>query len=185
MKALSYPQVKRNTIVSILIDVSALVFIYFVPTISHLINLPLYLIEPMRLMLVFALVHSNKTNVYIIALTMPLFSFFMSGHPVFPKMLLIAIELAINAYLFYFLVRKIKSVFLAIFLSIIISKIIYYLLKFGLINLAILNTAVISTPLFIQLITTLVFSSYLYLFYKKNNCIKNELERKKEFPKRY
>ena len=177
MKVLSYPHIKRNNLVSILIDLSALAFIYFVPTISHLINLPLYLIEPMRLMLVFALVHSNKTNAYIIALTLPLFSFFMSGHPVFPKMVLIAIELAINVYLFYFLARKIKSVFPAIFLSIIFSKIIYYLLKFGLISLTILNTEVISTPLFIQLITTLVFSSYLYLFYKKNNRIKNELDR--------
>lgn len=167
MKALSTQLAKKNTLTSILIDLGALTFIYLVPTISHIINLPVYLIEPMRLMLIFALVHTNKTNAFIIALTMPLFSFLVSGHPVFPKMLLIAFELTLNVYLFYFLIRKIKSVFPAIFLSIILSKIIYYLLKFGLVSMTIIDGSVISTPLTIQLITTIVFSSYLYLFYRK------------------
>lgn len=168
MKALSTQLTKKNTLTSILIDIGALTFIYLVPTISHIINLPVYLIEPMRLMLIFALVHTNKTNAFIIALTLPLFSFLVSGHPVFPKMILIAFELSLNVYLFYFLASKIKSVFPAIFLSIILSKVIYYMLKFGLVSMAIIDGTVISTPLTIQLITTIVFSSYLFLFYRKN-----------------
>jgi hypothetical protein len=167
MKTLSARLTKKNTLTSLLLDLGALTFIYLVPTISHLTNLPVYLIEPMRLMLIFALVHTNKTNAFIIALTMPLFSFLVSGHPVFPKMLLIAFELTLNVYLFYFLARKIKSVFPAIFLSIIVSKIIYYLLKFGLVSMAFIDGSVISTPLTIQLITTIVFSLYLFLFYRK------------------
>jgi hypothetical protein len=167
MKALSTQLTQKNTLTSILIDLGALTFIYLVPTISHIINLPVYLIEPMRLMLIFALVHTHKTNAFIIALTMPLFSFLVSGHPVFPKMLLIAFELSLNVYLFYYLAKKIKSVFPAILLSIILSKVIYYLLKFGLVSMAVIDGTVISTPLTIQLVTTIVFSSYLYLFYRK------------------
>jgi len=167
MKALSAQLSQRNTISSILIDLGALTFIYLVPTISHLFNVPVYLIEPMRLMLIFALVHTNKTNAYIIALSMPIFSFLISGHPVFPKMVLIALELSLNVYLFYFLVKKIKSVFPSIFLSIVLSKIIYYLLKFGLVSMVIIDGAVISTPITIQVITALVFSLYVYFFFKK------------------
>lgn len=174
MKALLYPLVQKRTIVSILIDISALAFIYFVPTISHLISLPVYFIEPMRLMLIVALVHSSKKNAYLIALSMPVFSFLISGHPLFPKMLLIAFELSLNVFLFYALLSKTKRIFPSILLSIVLSKMIYYLIKFGLIKLTIIDSGLISTPLFIQTITAFVFSLYLYLFYKHDQEIINE-----------
>ncbi len=166
MEALAQSIKQKKTIFSALIDISALVFIYFVPTISHLISLPLYFIEPMRMMLIFALVHTHKNNAYLLALTLPLFSYFISGHPVLPKMMLITFELSFNVFLFYLFSSKIKSVFPAILLSIIISKLAYYLIKYILINIAIIHSGLISTPIFIQLITTLVFSTYLYLVYK-------------------
>jgi hypothetical protein len=167
MKTLSGSIIKKTTIISILTDISALAFIYLVPTISHVINLPVYLIEPMRLMLVLALVHTNKQNAYLLALTMPLFSMIISGHPVFPKMMLIAIELSVNVFLFYLLTNKMKYMFPAILLSILFSKMIYYLLKFILIQFAVLNTGLIATPILVQLITTVLFSLYLFRFYKK------------------
>lgn len=173
MKALLQPLVQKRTILSILIDISALAFIYFVPTISHLISLPVYFIEPMRLMLVVALVHTNKSNAYLIALTMPVFSFLISGHPLLPKMILIAFELSLNVFLFYALIGLTKRLFPSILLSIIISKIVYYLLKFGMIQFAIIDSGLISTPIFIQLITTVVFSSYLFIFYRKNQQKRN------------
>ena len=168
MKALTLPLIQRSTLISILTDIFALAFIYLVPTISHLISLPVYLIEPMRLMLILALVHTNKRNAYILALTMPLFSFLISTHPVFPKMMLIAFELSLNVFLFYVMMNKIKYLFPSILLSIIISKILYYILKFSLINLAIIHTELVSTPILIQLVTTVLFSLYLFLFYRKN-----------------
>lgn len=167
MKVLSKTLLQKQTITSVLIDISALVFIYFVPTISHLIALPVYFIEPMRLMLVFAMVHTNKKNAYLIALTLPIFSFLISAHPVLPKMLLISFELSLNVFLFYLFSKKMKNIFPAILSSIIISKVVYYLIKFGLINFAIINSGLISTPIYIQLITTLVFSTYLYLVFRK------------------
>ena len=65
----------KQNIKSIILDIAAIAFIYFVPTISHILSLPVYYIEPMRLMLILALVHTTKQNAYIIALTLPLFSF--------------------------------------------------------------------------------------------------------------
>lgn len=152
---------------SILFDLIAITFIYFVPAISHLLSLPVYLIEPMRLMLIVALVHTTKQNAYILAVTLPLFSFIVSAHPVFPKMLLISFELGLNVFLFHLLVSKFRSTFFPIFLSILGSKVMYYLIKFGLIQFAVLKSGLISTPIIIQVIMTLLFSSYLFIFYKK------------------
>ena len=96
---------KLNT-KSIVLDIFALAFIYFVPTISHLLNIPLYLIEPMRIMLILAIVHTSKKNAYIIALTLPLFSFLVSAHPNIFKVLLITAELVLNVWLFFELSKK-------------------------------------------------------------------------------
>jgi len=167
MTATSSSLFQKMTWKAIFIDIVALAFIYLVPTISHLLSVPIYLIDPMRLMLILAIVHSNKANGYILALTMPVFSMIISGHPAFPKMILIAIELAMNVFLFYLLLKKLKQPFLAIFLSIVMSKILYYLLKYFLIQLTIIHTELISTPIFIQLITTAVFSIYLMIFLRR------------------
>ena len=165
MKTITTTFSQRTMWVSILMDTGALVFIYLVPSISHLISLPVYLIEPMRLMLILALVHTNKKNAYMLALTMPLFSFLISSHPVVPKMMLITFELVLNVFLFYLLSKRMKYLFPAILLSILISKTIYYMLKFGLIELMVIDTGLITTPVMVQLVTTSVFSLYVYLFY--------------------
>ncbi len=158
---------QRIPLTGILIDMSALAFIYLVPSLSHLLSLPVYLIEPMRLMLVLALVHTSKRNSYILALSMPLFSFIISGHPVFAKMFLIGMELSLNVFLFYLLAGRMKNVFPAIFLSIVLSKAVYYLMKFTLIRLAVMDTSLVATPLLIQLVMTLVFSTYLAVMLRK------------------
>jgi len=168
MKILSRSNLQNTMVISILTDIGALAFIYLVPAISHLLSLPVYLIEPMRLMLILALVHTGKSNAYLLTLTLPLFSMVITGHPVFPKMLLIAFELSMNVFLFYLLAKRIKSVFPAIFISIVISKMLYYALKFLLIRLAFIETGLITTPILIQVVMTFLFSIYLYLFFRKN-----------------
>lgn len=152
----------NKTLSYVLFDIVALSFIYFVPTISHLLSVPLYLIEPMRIALILALVHTTKRNAYIIAVTLPIFSFLVSAHPVFLKMILISAELVLNVWIFYLLFNRTKNAFVSILTSIIVSKGVYYLTKFGLISFALLTTSdLIATPLYIQLVTSLVFSSYL------------------------
>lgn len=153
---------QKTAIKSILIDISALAFIYFVPTLSHLLSLPIYLIEPMRLMLILIIAHTSRKNAYLIALTLPLFSFLISAHPFFLKTMLITLELVFNVWLFYFLADRMKNQFAAMVTSIFASKLLYYLLKFGLISFALIDSALISTPIWIQVVTMLIYSGYLF-----------------------
>jgi hypothetical protein len=158
----------KSTIYHIVFNSIALAFIYFVPTISHLLSFPMYLIEPMRIALILAMVHTTKVNAYVIAITLPLFSYLVSGHPVFYKMLLISGELMLNVWFFYLVLSRTKNAFASIFSSIVFSKMVYYLAKFVIIALIFKSTeSIVSTPLYIQLATTLVFSIYLGLVFGK------------------
>lgn len=168
MSTIAEISLKRENKRSIFLDVLALIFIYFVPTISHLLSLPIYYIEPMRIVLILALTHTTKQNAFILALTLPLFSFLISAHPVLPKMILITFELNLNVYLFFLFAKKLKNNFTAILLSIIASKLVYYIIKFGLIEFAVLKSGLISTPILIQAIMILLFSSYIKFFIKDN-----------------
>lgn len=151
---------------SVVLDLFALALIYFLPAISHLIGFPLYLIEPMRIMLILAIAHTSQRNAYLLALTLPLFSFVISAHPSFLKMLLISAELVLNVWLFYYILKLAKNHFAAMLSSIIISKVIYYGIKFMLISFVMLSGSLVSTPIYIQLITSVVFSGYVFLIFR-------------------
>ncbi len=146
---------------AILIDVIALAFIYFIPALSRLLNLPVYLIEPMRLMLILAIAHTTKFNACLLALVMPFFSLLISGHPLIFKTLPMVFELVLNVWLFFFLVKKIKEPFFAMLLSILISKLVYYGLKYLVIITGLLDMELISTPIYIQLVMMVIFSGYI------------------------
>lgn len=146
----------------VLLNLGALLFVYFVPTLSHLLGIPLYLIEPMRLVLVLALVHTRPSNAYLLALTLPLFSFAVSAHPHLLKMILITGELLFNVWLFFFVAEKFKTnKGVALGISILLSKAAYYVVKFGLISALLIEGSLVSTPLWVQAITLVVFSIYL------------------------
>ena len=161
-KALSVIEIKSN-IKTYLIDFFLLLSIYFLPAISHLFAFPIYYLDPMRIALVVALIHTSKKNAYIIALTLPLFSFLISSHPQILKSFLLSAELIINLSLFFLLKEKLKNVFTSLFISIVISKVIYYSLKFVLIYFALLNDKLFSTPFYFQLISVIILSTYIYL----------------------
>ncbi|MCF8228951.1 MAG: hypothetical protein K9G58_04015 [Bacteroidales bacterium] len=153
---------------SALLDILGLLFVYFVPSISHLLNFPLYLLEPMRIMVVLAMVHTHRKNAYILALTLPLFSFLVSAHPHFLKSLLITAELVLNVWLFYAIFSRMKNAFAAIIFSVVLSKIFYYLIKFFLITALLIEGGLVSTPIYIQLIMTVIFGLYMAMFLKQN-----------------
>lgn len=160
----------KEIIRSSVFDVFAVTLIYFVPAISHLFALPIYFIEPMRLMLILSIVHTSNRNAYILAASLPTFSFLISAHPVLPKVMLITGELLFNVWLFFYLTEKFKNKFTSMVLSITISKIAYYVVKFGLISFVLLEGSLISTPIIIQIITMLVFSGYVFLLKDKFNA---------------
>ncbi|KAF5070567.1 hypothetical protein DSECCO2_220770 [anaerobic digester metagenome] len=164
---MSTASLSRRTITnSIIINTTAILLIYFTPALSHFLNFPLYLIEPMRLMLVLAMIHSDRRNAYLLALTLPLFSFAVSAHPAIYKMLLITFELLFNVWLFYTFRNRMKNIFAAMVSAIIISKAAYYGFKAIFISLALIGPGLISTPIWIQLLITLLFSCYALLLLK-------------------
>jgi hypothetical protein len=150
------------TIKSVLLDLLFLTFIYFVPALTHLISLPVYFIEPMRLMLVFAILHTSRNNAFLIALTLPIFSYLISAHPSLIKSGLISIELFVNTLLFFQIVKRIPNAFWAMMIAVLTSKLLYYGIKFSLLNLAVMEGSLVSTPLMIQVVMMLLFSGYAY-----------------------
>jgi len=148
---------------TVVFDLLALLAIYLVPAISHLLSLPVYYIEPMRIMLILAIVHTSRKNAYLIALTLPLFSMLISAHPSLVKTSLITGELLLNVWLFFLLSEKLSNKTLSIFLSIVVSKIFYYVIKFLLVTSALISGDLIATPIYIQIIMLFVFSGYIYL----------------------
>jgi len=158
---------RRNS-KTIIADAIAVLFIYFTPAISHLINLPVYYVEPMRLMLILSFAHLTKKNAYLLALSLPLFSHFISAHPAVLKTVLISFELILCSFLFYEFSKKFKNIFLITITSIIISKLFYYMFKYLFINFGFINTELVSTPLIIQIVTTLVYGIYVSIILNKN-----------------
>ncbi len=159
-----------KTLRTLIMNIAAFLFIFLVPAISHLIMLPVYYVEPMRLMLVLMLLHTGRANAYIIAVSLPLFSFMLSGHPVLPKMLLIASELALNVFVFFYLKDRLRSVPGALISSILISKVFYYFVKYLLINAAILSTSLVGIPLYAQIIMMLILTGYAWLIIRKQQA---------------
>ncbi len=166
-KAISLLDYKAN-IKTYLIDFSMLLFIYFLPALSHLFSFPVYYLDPMRIALVIGLIHTSKKNTYLIALTLPLFSFFISSHPQIVKSFLLSAELLVNISLFFLIKEKIKNIFTSLLLSIVISKVIYYLLKFTFISFALLDDKLFSTPYYFQIISAIFLSTYMYLANRSN-----------------
>ena len=141
-----------------LTDAAALLFIYLVPTLSHLTAVPFYLIDPMRIAVLGALLATkNWKNALVLAVTLPLFSSAIGMHPVFPKCLLIAVELAANVLLFVWLARKLNAG-IAAFISILCSKLLYYGLKAAVLYAGLLQMELISTGLWIQFAVAVLIS---------------------------
>lgn len=157
-----------NIIKISLINLFSIAFIYYLPALSHITQIPFYLIEPMRLMFLLAFIHTNRTNSLILALTLPIFSFIISAHPSIYKSIIISFELMLNYLILVFLIRKNINLFLAFLLSILVSKIFYYGFKYILISYNLVSGDLISTPLEIQIVTTLIISIYGYFLYKKS-----------------
>jgi hypothetical protein len=156
-----------NQIKTYLIDLLLISFIYFLPALSHLVAFPIYYLDPMRIALVITLAHTTKRNSYLIALTLPLFSFIISSHPQIIKSLLISVELLINLTLFFMISKRIKNVFISLSISIILSKIVYYAAKYFIVKLSLINDSVFSTPIYYQLIVAILLSGYLYFVRNK------------------
>jgi hypothetical protein len=152
----------------IIFDSAALVFIGLTPAFAHFASLPLFMIEPMRLMLVLALVHTNRTNAWLLAAILPLFSYLVSGHPEPLKMLVITAELLANTGLFLLLIRRGIYPFLAMFQAILLSKLFCYSLYILLFPWSFVIAEAQTRFLVIQGLVTLLLSGYsAFIFSRK------------------
>jgi hypothetical protein len=165
MKAISIDL--KKVYISVIFDIMAVAFIFLLPAFSHMLAFPLYLIDPMRIALILSIVITNRKNAYLIAFLLPIVSFMISSHPLFYKVLLISSELVLNTWLFYILFSKTRKLFISAFLSIIASKIFYYIVKFAIIYFAIEKVELISTPLYIQAAVALLLSLVVVIFFRK------------------
>lgn len=154
-------------------DIMAFALITFLPAISHMLSVPLYLFEPMSILLILSIVHTSKKNSFIIAAALPIISFVLSAHPAFFKVILIASELALTVGLFYFINRRIKNMFVVTVITILISKVYYYIGKFLLIKLTLIEGELVSTPLYIQGIVILILSGYVYFIFNRRDSSLN------------
>ena len=157
----------------IIYDFIALSIIYLTPTLSHIFNFPVYYLDPMRLMVFLVIIHTNKRNSYLIAATLPLVSFIASSHPVFIKSLTMSIELLLNVWLYYELSNMFKNKFIPVALSILVSKVVYYIVKYFLVSIALLSTSIISTPLHFQIAVLLIIGAYAFMMIPGSNQSKS------------
>jgi len=138
---------------TILIDIALLAALYLVPTFSHVTALPLYLFEPMRVALIIAMLFTTRANAFLLALTLPLASFVLSGHPAPLKALLMGIELTILVACYGYLAQRLRiPAFAALAAAIVAGKLVYYVMKFAALNAGLLGGSLVSTPLHIQLL---------------------------------
>ena len=162
----------RELIKKSLIDLFLIAVIYFVPTFSHVLNFPLYLLDPMRVIVVLSIIFTSRNNSYLLALTLPLFSLILSSHPYFLKAVLITSELTLNIFLFYFLFKILNNYFWSMLASILFAKVYYYLIKSILISFGLIETNLVSTSLLIQLGIALFLSGLIYTVKFQQNLLK-------------
>jgi hypothetical protein len=173
MQSISNDLINKSKIKNYIFDLLAVAAIYLIPSLSHLLSFPVYLVEPMRLVIILALVHTSKANTFTIAVTLPLFSFLISSHPSLVKASLMTTELLLNVFLFFLLYKSFSNKFFVAMISILLSKIYYYVIKFLLLKFALLSGDFFATPVYIQIIVTLVCSSYVYLALRNETEIRN------------
>ncbi|MDD3966929.1 MAG: hypothetical protein PHP63_07780 [Candidatus Marinimicrobia bacterium] len=152
-------------------DVIALALIYALPALSHALAFPFYMFEPMRIVLFAAYLASrNNINTVLLALSLPLFSMLTAGHPVLPKALIMSAELAVNVLLFLYLLRVTKwNIFFSLLSATLLSKLFYYGLKYLLLRRALIDGALVTTNLLVQLAVALFIAGGVHLFLTRNN----------------
>lgn len=155
---------------AVLLDILSLLFVYCLPTLSHWLSYPLYYFEPMRITLFTSIfIFPDRRNAYFLAITLPLFSFLVSGHPVAIKNVIMAVELIANIFFLFYLSNKIKNSFVVCLLSILISKLLYYGLKYVAIFCGLLTRSIVDTPILVQSLVAVVLSVIFVLNIKNRH----------------
>lgn len=159
--------VDRTLIKNLVFIASGIMFLLCTPLISEITGLPVYYIEPMRLVTIAGMIHFKKWSAFVMALVLPFISHIAFSHPPIDKAAIISVELLINFFLFFWFNKKLETVFLSMLLSIVSSKIICYTIYLLVYDQAFFESETSADFLLVQLLTTLVFSAYAQFVLQK------------------
>ncbi len=156
--------VKSQTIVRLTaIDAVLLTLACLVPAASHLLAVPLYMLNPMlAVLLVGMLVGHDWRNSLVLALLLPLVSFLVVGMPTAPKMLCMMAEMVTLVSLFTVFVKR-WAVLPAVLAAVMVGKVVYYLLKM----VVMAPVMIISTDWKVQVAAVLLWGGIFALLYKR------------------
>ena len=129
----------------------SIVLIGVFPFIAHVTKLPLYYLEPMRIMIIIFFIRGYMKDAFVFSILYPIISFLISGHPMIYKMPLVMIDLFLNILIFYIITRKDINKYISFIVSVVISKILYYVLKYMIFTVILAKSqGLIETNIFIQ-----------------------------------
>lgn len=159
---------KYRIISGSLFDIIVILSILVITTVSHFISaFPLFVLEPIRIAILLSMLYTSRYNSIILAVILPLFSSVISSHPELFKSLIMCVELMSNVLIYnYICNRKINRIY-PIFVSIVLSKILYYILKTVLLYLGLMHGQLLATNIFIQMAITVILSGAFFLLNKK------------------
>lgn len=147
----------------IAVDGALLAFACLIPAASHALALPLYMLNPMLvLLLAGVLLHRDWRHALVLAVLLPVVSCLVVGMPTAAKAVCMVAELATVAVMFGWLQRK-WVVWPAVMTAIVAGKVVYYLLKAVVLAPAVL----VGTEWWIQLGTVVLWGGLFALLYKK------------------
>ena len=134
-----------------------------VPAASHLLEAPLYMLNPMlALLLAGMLVGKDWRNALVLAVLLPLASCLLTGMPSVGKAVCMMAELATVAGVFSLLTAKWRTL-PAVLAAVVAGKAVYYGLKAVVVAPAVL----VGTAWWMQLGTVLVWCGLFALLYRK------------------
>lgn len=145
------------------LDAALVAVACLIPAASHLLALPLYMLNPMLALLLAAmLLGRDWRNSLALAVLLPLASCLLTGMPALPKMLCMMAELATVAGLFSMLQRR-WSALPAVLVSVLVSKAVYYALK----AVVLAPTVLVGTAWWVQLGAVLLWTGAFAVLYNK------------------
>lgn len=156
--------IKSNKIVCLaLTDVALVGAACLIPTVSHLLTVPLYMLNPMlALLLAGLLLGRDWRNALLLAVLMPLVSCLVVGMPAAPKMVCMMAELATVATLFGVLLRR-WTVLPSVMAAVLAGKVVYYLLK----ALVMAPAVLVGTAWWMQLGAVILWCGLFVLIYRQ------------------
>lgn len=156
--------IKTKTITrTVILDASLVTMACLIPAASHLLAVPLYMLNPMLALLLAGIaLGKDWRNGLALAVLLPAVSCLLTGMPAADKMVCMMAELLTVAGLFAQLSNRWKTL-PAVLTAVVAGKVVYYMLKAVIIAPAVL----VGTAWWMQLGAVLVWCGLFALLYKR------------------